>query len=96
MPLQQLTQGTEVHITTHPESGIVKGSTESPRQYEVETPTGVIKRSRVQLVPLPAADPITTDGVSKKFSATPELNILSRSKRTLKLSLKARESKGLA
>ncbi|CAB4027952.1 Transposon Ty3-G Gag-Pol poly [Paramuricea clavata] len=50
MPLKQIPQGTEVHISTHPENGVVKTSTESPRQYEVETPTGVIKRNRVQLL----------------------------------------------
>ena len=51
MPLRQLTPGTEVHITTHPEPGVVKNTTENPQQYEVETPTGVIKRNRVQLTP---------------------------------------------
>ena len=53
MPLQKLTPGTEVRITTHSEPGIIKNNTESPRQYEVQTPTGVIKRNRVQLVPIP-------------------------------------------
>jgi transposase InsO family protein len=51
VPLQKLTQGTEVRITTHSEPGVIKNDTESPRQYEVETPTGVIKRNRVHLVP---------------------------------------------
>ena len=53
VPLQKLTQGTEVRITTHSEPGVIKNDIESPRQYEVETPTGVIKRNRVHLVPLP-------------------------------------------
>ncbi len=53
MPPQKLTQGTEVLITTHSEPGVIKNDTESPRQYEVETPTGMIKRDRVRLVPLP-------------------------------------------
>jgi hypothetical protein len=51
MPLKQMPQGTEVHISNYPENGVVKASTETPRQYEVETPTGIIKRNRVQLVP---------------------------------------------
>jgi transposase InsO family protein len=93
VPLQKLTQGTEVRITTHSEPGVIKNDTESPRQYEVETPTGVIKRNRVHLVPLP---PETSNEHTLKDSKTPELNIYSRPKRTLKLSLKARENKGLA
>ena len=93
MPLQKLTPGTEVHIKTHPEPGIIKNDTESPRQYEVQTPTGVIKRNRVQLVPIPVE---TSNEHEMKDSKTPELNIHSRPKRTLKLSLKARENKGLA
>lgn len=96
MPLRKLTQGTEVRITTHPEPGVVKGTTESPRQYEVDTPTGVIKRNRVHLIPLPAAYDVTKDaGALKTSPILPELNIHSRPKRTVKLSLKARESKGL-
>ena len=92
MPLQKLTPGTEVRITTCPEPGIVKKDTESPRQYEVQTLTGLIKRNRVQLVPLPQE---TSNEHTLKDSKIPELNIHSRPKRTLKLSLKARESKGL-
>ena len=93
MPLQKLSPGTEVRITTHPEPGVIKNDTESTRQYEVQTPTGVIKRNRVHLVPLPQE---TSNEQTFKDPKTPELNIHSRPKRTLKLSLKARESKGLA
>ena len=93
MPLQKHTPGTEVRITTHPEPGIIKNDTESPRQYEVQTPTGVIKRNRVQLVPIPVE---TSNEHAMKDPKTPELYIHSRPKRTLKLSLKARENKGLA
>ena len=93
MPLQRLSQGTEVRITTHPEPGVIKNDTESTRQYEVQTPTGVIKRNRVHLVPLPQE---ASNEQTFKHPKTPELNIHSRPKRTLKLSLKARESKGLA
>ena len=96
MPLKQIPQGTEVHISTHPENGVVKTSTESPRQYEVETPTGVIKRNRVQLVPLPEKPIAQRETSELEDNNIPELNIYSRPKRTVKLSLKARESKGLA
>jgi hypothetical protein len=96
MPLKQIPQGTEVHISTHPENSVVKTSTESPRQYEVETPTGVIKRNRVQLVPLPEKTIAQRETSESEDNNIPELNIYSRPKRTVKLSLKARESKGLA
>ena len=76
MPLRQLTPGIEVHITTHREPGVVKNTTENPQQYEVETPTGVIKRNRVQLISLPAADDVTRDaGEVKTSPILPELNI---------------------
>ena len=69
MPLQKLTPGTEVRITTHPEPGIVKKDTESPRQYEVQIPTGLIKRNRVQLVPLPQEKERAKD-LLEKFRGT--------------------------
>ena len=96
MPLKQIPQGTEVHISTHPENGVVKTSTECPRQYEVETPTGVIKRNRVQLVPLPEKPIAQRETSELEDNNIPELNIYSRPQRTVKLSLKPRESKGLA
>ena len=53
---------------------------------------GLIKRNRVQLVLLPQE---TSNEHTLKDSKIPELNIHSRPKRTLKLSLKAQESEGL-
>ena len=91
-PLRPLSPGTDVQITTHAEPGVIRKETESTRQYEVETPAGTIKRNRVQLVPLPRE---TSENRKIEHSSKPELNILSRPKRTLKLSLKARESRGL-
>ena len=50
--LSRLDPGTEVQVSTYPEPGVILQETKSPRQYEVETPSGVIKRNQVQLVPL--------------------------------------------
>jgi hypothetical protein len=91
-PLHPLNPGTEVQITTHAEPGVIRKETECTRQYEVETPTGTIKRNRVQLVPIPRD---TGENRKRETSIEPDLNILSRPKRTIKLSLKARESKRL-
>ena len=53
-PLRKRAPGTEVCITTHPEPGvIIKEDAHSPQKYQVQTPTGSIKRKRVQLLPLP-------------------------------------------
>ncbi|CAB4007185.1 Transposon Ty3-G Gag-Pol poly [Paramuricea clavata] len=89
-PLQPLSPRTEVQISTHHEPGVIRQETENTRQYEVETPTETIKRNRVQLVPLP---PEKETGIKTKEHANPELNIHSRPKRTIKVSLKARESR---
>ena len=43
----------EVQVSAYPEPGVILQETKIPRQYEVETTSGVIKRNRVQLVPLP-------------------------------------------
>ena len=90
--LDPLSTGTEVKITSHPESGVIQKETDCTRQYELKTPTGTIKRNRVQLVPLPQqGDDLKTQSVERH--SEPELNILSRPKRTVKLSLKAREGR---
>ena len=97
--LSRLDPGTEVQVSTYPEPGVILQETKSPRQYEVETTSGVIKRNRVQLVPLPPeGEPQgkeAGDNREIKESPKPDWNILSRPKRTVKLSLKARENRGL-
>ena len=97
--LSRLDPGTEVQISTYPEPGVTLQETKSPRQYEVETPSGIIKRNRVQLVPLPPEGEDQSkeaeDNREIKESPKPDWNIISRPKRTIKLPLKARESRGL-
>ena len=69
---------------------MVRKETDCTRQYELETPTGTIKTNRVQLIPIPQEK-----GDMQNQKVETELNILSRRKRTVELSLKARESRGL-
>ena len=78
--LQPLSPRTEVQISTHHEPGVIRKETENSRQYEVEIPTGTIKRNRIQLVPLP---PEKETGIKTKEHSNPELNIHSRPKRTI-------------
>ena len=100
-PLPQLYPGQEVKIKTHAQPGIVVEKSQSPRQYVIATPTTEVKRNRVQITPLPPSTPsvktATTQSQSSPVSVserpvTPPLNILSRPKRIIKPSLKAREN----
>ena len=80
VPLQKLTEGTEVH-TTHPEPGVIKNATVTPRQYEVETPTGVIKdedegNPTQETIPLPDSAIVDSMPKTKRQKAMSILNRL--------------------
>ena len=98
-----LSAGAEVKIANYDDTGVVQGKTNSPRQYVVQTPTSTLRRNWVHLVPLPDSNPSESSQVSEdRKEGNPEprtvvqerspLNILSRPKRTIKPSLKAREN----
>ena len=101
--LPPLSVGVEVKIANYDETGVVQGKTNSPRQYVVQTPTSTLRRNRVHLVPLLDSNQSESSQVSEdRKEGNPEprtvvqqrspLNILSRPRRTIKPSLKAREN----
>ena len=101
--LPPLSAGVEVKIANYHETGVVQGKTNSPRQCAVQTPTSTLRRNRVHLVPLPDSNQSESSQVSEdRKEGNPEprtfeqqrspLNILSRPRRTMKPSLKAREN----
>ena len=99
--LPPLCTGQEVKIKSHVQPGIVVEKSQSPRQYVIATPTSEVKRNRVQITPLPPLPTSVTTATTLSQSspvsvserpAIPPLNILSRPKRIIKPSLKAREN----
>ena len=100
-PLPPLCTGQEVKIKSHVQPGVVVEKSQSPRQYVIATPTSEVKRNRVQITPLPPSPTSVTTATTLSQSsplsvserpAIPPLNILSRPKRIIKPSLKAREN----
>ena len=98
--LPPLSTGAEVKIANYDQTGVVQEKTNSPRQYVIQTPTSTLRRNRVHLVPLPDSNQSESSQVSEDCKEdNPEveqqrspLNILSRPRRTIKPSLKAREN----
>ena len=101
--LPPLSAAVEVQIANYDETGVVRGKTNSPRQYVVQTPTSTLRRNRVHLVPLPDSNQSESSQVSEdRKEGNPEprtvaqlrspLNILSKPRRTIKPSLKVREN----
>ena len=83
-PLGTLSSGTKVHITSHDQPGTVIEKADAPRCYITETLTKDIHCNHEHLVPLKP--------VPKSPPEPLELNIKTRPKRSIKLSLKALES----
>lgn len=79
-----------VYIKDMGEEGIVKETAHTPRSYHVKTPRGVIRRNRSSLVKLPEAN-----NQSEQEKQPPSPCINTRPKRTVKPSLKMKESLGL-
>ncbi|XP_015779104.1 PREDICTED: uncharacterized protein K02A2.6-like [Acropora digitifera] len=110
-PLTPLEPGTEVHVKDLDRPGVVVKAAETPRSYEVKTPTSTVRRNRVHLAPMPQqrenqpvpaedkiAEPVQADQHKLKLSsqAAPATPLLvNRPKRLLKPSLKVRENLGL-
>ena len=101
--LPQLSAGASVAIAKYDEKGIVLKKSNSPRQYVVSTPTSILRRNRVHLIPLPEASQSQSTQESKDCQENvadtrtfeqdqSPLNILSRPRRTIKPSLKVREN----
>ena len=88
-PLGTLSPGTKVHITSHNQPGTVIEKADAPRSYIIETPTKDVRRNREHLVPL---EPVPKSPHSSAVKEPVELNIKTRPKRSIKLSLKALES----
>ena len=89
-----------VYIPDMDVEGTVKEAADTPRSYKVETPRGTLRRNRAHLVELPedasqspSKQQQRDQGVAVKPPPSPCL--ASRPKRTLKPSLKLKESLGL-
>ena len=100
-PLPPLCTGQEVKIKSHVQSGVVVEKSQSPRRYVITTPTSEVKRNRVQITPLPPSPTSVTTATTlsqpspvsvSERPVIPPLNILTRPKRIIKPSLKAREN----
>ena len=79
-----------MHITSHDQPGTVIEKADAPRSYIIETPTKDIRRNHEHLVPL---EPVAKSPQKSSVVKEPlELNIKTRPKRSIKLSLKALES----
>ena len=112
MPLTPIEPSTERHIKDLQHAGIVVKAAETPRSYEVKTPTSTIRRNSAHLTPLPEQKqqqptqektkiltPVKTDIADAKavLQALPTTPILAtRPKRLIKPSLKVGVNLGVA
>ncbi len=89
--LKPLPSGAVVYITDMDCTGRVIKPSKKPRSYLIDTPTSVVRRNRVQIRNIPK----DAEQMQDEQKVKPILNVNSRPKRVVKLSLKARENLGL-
>ena len=89
--LKPLPSGAVVYITDMDCTGRVIKPSKKPRSYLLDTPTSVVRRNRVQIRNIPK----DAEQMQDEQKVKPTLNVNSRPKRVVELSLKARENLGL-
>lgn len=88
--LKELETGTRVWIVTEKKEGIVTRKRDEPRSYEIQTDSGVIRRNRRHLQPLPESEEVRSNKEKKKVT---EENSETQEKDTAKAVQKTNEEK---
>lgn len=66
--LRQLGPGDKVWITDLKRMGTIRGRTTKPRSYEVQSKQGVVRRNRINLIPLNQENPVSPPSITPKTS----------------------------